>query len=201
MSKNPKAERFTFKKWFNDFLSKLLPVVTGIAITFTLQGIVNRSHDRKSVRSAMELVRTELKSNLKDITHLNDYLEQEQISAKFLDDHKNDLGSCPSDIVRYHQGMVNADVSVALSHDALELLKNSSLFQKIGDNALSMKIISAYDNCDVLVTNANRHFTSREAQPLEALPSWLLAHKATGYTDVSDIESALEAIDAFLEKR
>ena len=70
------AERLTFKGWLRDFVNKLLPVVTGIAITFTLQGIVNRSHERKSVRSAMELVRTELNSNLQDIYHLNDFLQQ-----------------------------------------------------------------------------------------------------------------------------
>ena len=65
------AARQTFKDWFRDFLNKLLPVVTGIAITFTLQGIVNRSHERKSVRSAMELVRTELRSNLADINSIS----------------------------------------------------------------------------------------------------------------------------------
>lgn len=149
----------------------------------------------------MELERTELASNLEDIGYLNDYMEQEQLSARYLVDHAGDLGSCPEDIVRYHQSMVNADVTVALSHDALELLKNSSLFQKVGDIALSMKIISAYDNCDALVSNANRHFTSRETQPIESLPAWLIDHKATDYTDVSDIEAALEAIDTFLKKR
>ena len=114
------AERFTFKGWFRDFLSKLLPVVIGIAITFTLHGIVNRSHERKSVQSAMELVRTELTANLKDIEHLTDYMKQEQISAKYLSDHKDDLKSCPKDIVNYHLGQVHADVSIVLSHNAFE---------------------------------------------------------------------------------
>ena len=94
------AARQTFKDWFRDFLNKLLPVVTGIAITFTLQGIVNRSHERKSVRSAMELVRTELQSNLDDINHLNDFLKQEVISAQYLSDHQTDLAACPADIVK-----------------------------------------------------------------------------------------------------
>ena len=190
------AERFTFKSWFRDFLSKLLPVVIGIAITFTLQGIVNRSHERKSVRSAMELVRTELTSNMKDIEHLTDYMKQELISAKYLSDHKNDLKSCPKDIVNYHLGQVHADVSVVLSHNALELLKISSLFPKVDNNQLSMKIIRAYDACALLEADVNRHYANRGAQAGEPTP-WLHTHNMAEYT--SDIVVAMEAIDAFLQ--
>ena len=188
------AERLTFKGWLRDFVNKLLPVVTGIAITFTLQGIVNRSHERKSVRSAMELVRTELKSNLHDIDHLTDFLQQEVISAKYLSDHQHDLASCPADIVKYHKGQVNAYVSLALSQNALELLKMSSLFPKVGDNELSMAIIRAYDACELLQTDINRHYSKSG----ERVP-WLRLNDIEDYT--MDIQTAIEAINTFLLKR
>ena len=151
------AARQTFKDWFRDFLNKLLPVVTGIAITFTLQGIVNRSHERKSVRSAMELVRTELQSNLDDINHLNDFLKQEVISAQYLSDHQ------------------------------------SSLFPKVGDNDLSMEIIRAYDACELLQTDINRHY-SRSG---DRVP-WLQLNDLKEYT--LDIQAAIDAIGTFLMK-
>ena len=188
------AERLTFKGWLRDFVNKLLPVVTGIAITFTLQGIVNRSHERKSVRSAMELVRTELKSNLHDIDHLTDFLQQEVISAKYLSDHQHDLAACPADIVKYHQGQVNAYVSLVLSQNALELLKMSSLFPKVGDNDLSMEIIRAYDACELLQTDINRHFSKSG----DRVP-WLLLNDMQDYT--LDLQTAIQAIDTFLKKR
>ena len=188
------AERLTFNNWFKEFLNKLLPVVTGIAITFTLQGIVNRSHERKSVQSAMELVRTELNSNLHDIDHLNDFLKQEVISAKYLSDHQHDLASCPADIVKYHKGQVNAYVSLALSQNALELLKMSSLFPKVGDNELSMAIIRAYDACELLQTDINRHYSKSG----ERVP-WLRLNDIEDYT--MDIQTAIEAINTFLLKR
>lgn len=187
------AARQTFKDWFRDFLNKLLPVVTGIAITFTLQGIVNRSHERKSVRSAMELVRTELRSNLADINHLNDFLKQEVISAQYLSDHQDDLAACPADIVKYHKGQVNAYVSLALSQNALELLKMSSLFPKVGDNDLSMEIIRAYDVCELLQTDINRHY-SRSG---DRVP-WLQLNDLKDYT--LDIQVAIDAIGTFLMK-
>ena len=188
------AERLTFKGWLRDFVNKLLPVVTGIAITFTLQGIVNRSHERKSVRSAMELVRTELNSNLQDISHLNDFLRQEVVSAKYLSDHQHDLSSCPADIVKYHKGQVNAYVSLALSQNALELLKMSSLFPKVGDNDLSMEIIRAYDACELLQTDINRHYSKSG----DRVP-WLLLNDMEEYT--LDLKTAIQAIDTFLMKR
>ena len=188
------AERLTVKAWIIDFLNRLLPVVTGIAITFTVQGIVNRAHDRKSVKSAMELVRTELKSNLDDIDHLTDFMKQEVISAQYLSDHQHDLDSCPADIVKYHKGQVNAYVSLALSQNALELLKMSSLFPKVGDNDLSMEIIRAYDACELLQTDINRHYSKTG----DRVP-WLQLNDLREYT--VDVQTAIEAIDTFLMKR
>ena len=187
-------QRLTFKEWSFDFFCRVLPVVVGIAITFTLQGIVNRAHDRKAVRSAMELVRTELTANLQDIAQLTDYMKQEQISAKYLADHKDDLESCPKDIVNFHLGQVNADVSLVLSQNALELLKMSSLFPKVENNPLSMEIIRAYDACTLLESDVNRHYANRKG----GSTPWLFNHNMAEYT--SDIEQALGAIDLFLGK-
>jgi hypothetical protein len=194
-------ERRSFKEVLLDFLTRLLPVVTGIAITFTVQGLINRAHDHKSVLSALELVRTELKTNLDDIEHLGDFLDELHTSAKYLVDHKDNLKACPAEIVRYHQGIVNAYVRLALSHDALELLKMSSLFQKIGDNSLSMKIIGAYDSCELMVADIRRFFETRDAQ--DGDPSaWLLDNNPQIIKETKvDLETAIEAIDAFLAKQ
>lgn len=193
-------QRRTFKELFLDFLSRLLPVVVGIAITFTVQAFMNRAHDRKAVRSAMELVRTELNSNLDDIAILDDFLRQEKISAQYLVDHRENLAKCPKDSVYFHSGFVHADVSVALSQNALELLKMSTLFPKIGDNALAMKIIRAYDTCELVVANINRHISARDRQADAAL--WLTNQgDPSQYTDATDIRDALAAVDAFLCKR
>ena len=182
------------KPALESFFSELLAVILGIVITFAVQGMIDRAQDRKNVRSALEL-----SSHLEDISHLKDYLDQQRLSAKYLEENRDNLDACPEDIVRYHQGMVNADVSVALSHDALELLKNSSLFQKVGDNVLSLKVISAYDTCDQIVTDMYHSFTSRNAQSGDP-SSWLLEHNPADFINTLDIELAIEAIDEYLKK-
>ena len=188
------------------FFSNMLAVILGIVITFTVQGMIDRAGDRREVRKALELVRTELVSNREDIRDLREYLAQERVSAQYLEDHAEylekleRLDSATVDSVTFHQSFVYADVSVALPHDALELLKMSSLFQKIGDNALSMKIIRAYDCCQLLVDNMNRYISKRDAQPAEETARWILEHETSQYTDATDIDKAVTAINKFLRE-
>ena len=191
---------------WKSFFSELVAVILGIVITFAGQGMIDRAHDRKEVRSALQLVRTELISNRQDISYLRDYLNQAQQSAQYLVDnpellkHIDRLDSATLKTVTDHQGMVLAEVSVSLPHDALELLKTSSIFQKIGDNALSLKIIRAYDCCQVMVESIDRHFIAKTTQSDDDLPKWLLAHSPLPYTDPADIDKAITAINVFLRQ-
>ena len=191
---------------WKSFFSELVAVILGIVITFAGQGMIDRAHSRKEARSALQLVRTELISNRQDIADLRETLNQVQQSAQYLNDNpellKNvhRLDSATLNTVTYHQGMVYAEVSVTLPHDALELLKTSSIFQKIGDNTLSMKIIRAYDSCQVMVESIDRHFIAKTTQTDEDLPKWLLIHSPLPYVDPADIDTAITAINVFLRQ-
>ena len=188
------------KELILNFFSNLLAVILGIVITFAVQGVINYGQDRKDVRSALELVRSELATNLEDIVDLDEYFDDTQASARYLVAHEKDLAKCPEDSVLLHTGIVYADVSVALSHDALELLKMSTLFPKIGDNNLSMKIIRAYDACDLTVSNVARYLTRRDNHRAE-VARWLIDQPIPEeYMDTGDIQDAIDAIDTFLRK-
>ena len=58
---------------WKSFFSELVAVILGIVITFAGQGMIDRAHNRKEVRSALQLVRTELISNRQDIADLREY--------------------------------------------------------------------------------------------------------------------------------
>lgn len=198
------------KESVQSFFSELLAVVLGIVITFAVQGMIDRAHDRKEVRKALELVRTELISNREEVALLREYLEDEMESARFLDENadlvKNldKVDSLTAATVKYHLGIIDADVFIAFPHDALELLKMSSLFQKIGDNALSMKIIRAYDCCSSMATSIENHFDARASQPAESVPGWIIVHDPRQYPEyakVSDIDKAITAINVFLRRK
>ena len=212
------------------FISNVLAVILGIVITFAVQGMIDNHHDKKEVASALELVRTELSTNIDDIQVMSGYLQQEKRSARYLLDNRNSLGDCPRDSVEFHSSMLFADAAITVSYDALELLKSSSLFQKIGDNTVAMAIIRAYDTCGAIVTNMNRHIENRTAllessiNPQSAslyasegaidigkfiqtaYGSYAVGRIAnqpdvTEFNDVSDVEDALEAIEKYIHKR
>ena len=195
------------KESVESFFSELLAVILGIVITFAVQGMIDRAHDRNEVRKALELVRTELISNREDVAVLKEYLDLEMESAQFLDENAvllkklDRLDSLTAATVKYHLGIVGADVYVVFPHDALELLKMSSLFQKIGDNALSMKIIRAYDCCSSMTTSVENHVKARDAQPADKVAGWILIHDPRIYSDDTDLNKAITAINVFLRKK
>ena len=114
-----------------------------------------------------------------------------------------------------------------MTQDALELLKMSSLFQKIGDNETSMKIIRAYDSCENAVSNLKNHIATRDEMIDRSINEsnvrriaakgnidikeyiktgygqyviqWMSSQVGPEYyADVSDLEAAISAIDGFL---
>ena len=150
------------KEFFINFNISFWSIFLGMICTFVGQGMIDRAADRDEVRSALELVRSELASNVEDINTMAEYLEQEQRSANYFLENRAILDKCPKDSVNYHSGMLFADASITLPHNALELLKMSSLFQKLGDDQLSMDIIRAYDSCEYSVANYNKYISDRD---------------------------------------
>ena len=215
------------KASLSGFLSNMLSVILGIFITFGIQGIIDRSREKNNTRSSLELVRSELSTNIDDISIIVDYLKQERKSAEYMLSHRDSLDKCPVDSINFHSSMIFADVSFSLCHDALELLKMSSVFQNIESNGLSMKIIRAYDTCNSIVYNLNRHISSRDSRFENSIDKetagiyalngnidikdfiktdyglysiqWLTAQADPElFTDVFDIQDAIDAIDAYL---
>ena len=175
--------------------------------------------------SALDLVRTELLANIDDINVMSDYLRQEKKAADFFLDNRFSLKKCPEDSISYNGNLLFADAAISVSSDALELLKSSSLFQKIGDKDLSMKIIRAYDTCGAIASSMNRHLEDRNNRFDKAINNETAKQLITGsninirkfisspygaysvqwvanqpdpsqYVDVSDINAAIEAINS-----
>ena len=210
-----------------NFFSSLISIILGVVVTFMIQGKIDRLADKKDVCSALELVRSELSTNMEDFAQMTDYLRDERAAAQYFLDHRYDLWKCPKDSIDYHTGILFADAYITTSQDALQLLKMSSLFQKIGNNDLSMKIIRAYDTCENLTDNMNRHISTRDARFENSVTDKTVKKYAEmGYievkdylktdygvyvirklatqtdpattADVSDLQAAVDAIDNYL---
>lgn len=130
---------------WTSFISNIIAVILGIFITFGIQGLVDRRQERNDVKSALGLVKQELLQNKSDLEELISILESERDAAHYLREHNDRLGDCTPDSLKSMTTTITTEMISTSTDDALELLKNSSLFQKIGDNNLALSIIQAYD--------------------------------------------------------
>jgi hypothetical protein len=179
----------------------------------------------------LELVRAELTENKDDIVTMLEIVDQERKSAQYFLDKRTVIDRCPEDSIAFHGANIFAEVSISLRQDALELLKSSSLFQKIADNNTSMKIIRAYASCMSAASALNNYETDKD-QKLEniltdqyirktadtgklgidvrksiksnyglLLTRWMAQPLSESVYDMSDVDGAIKAIDSYLGKR
>ena len=202
---NEPKEKLPGWELFINFLGNVIAIILGVVITFMIQDKIDRADELKEVRSALEMVRTELVTNRQDIVVMDGFLSKEKKAAAYYLENMDNLKKCPADSLAEYGGILLADVIITLPHNALELLKMSSLFQKIGDNPLSMKIIRAYDSCDNTAANVTRHIAARDARYKGRIDADYVRPLATRntdlLTDVTDLDTAIEAIDEYLKKR
>lgn len=139
------------------FFSNILAVILGIAITFYIQGIIDKKTTKDNIESALSLVRDELSSCRNDLSSSADFMDAERVAARYLQEHSKDLKSCPKDSVAIYGSTYISHMILTLPNDALELLHASSIFSSMNNNELSLLIIRAYDQCKALLQIFNMH--------------------------------------------
>jgi hypothetical protein len=216
----------SLKEFAINFNISFWSIFLGMICTFVGQGMIDRKANRQEVHSALELVRNELAANLEDINTFVDYLNDERKAVDYFLVNRTKLDKCPVDSVNYHSSMLFADAYITLSNDALELLKVSSLFQKIGNNQLSMDIIRAYDSCEYAVVNFNKFISDRDEQFKKTINEksvslfastgnidikkfikttyglytirWMSTQASPDTSYINDLEKAIKSIDGYL---
>lgn len=132
------------------FVANIIAVILGIIITFSIQGLIDRKDEKENINSALQLVMDELKDCRSYLQTCSDVMDLESKAAAYILNHSDNLHACPPDSVSTYGITVISEMVLTMPSDALELLKTSSLFQAIGDNILSLKILRAYDQCQAL---------------------------------------------------
>ncbi|MCQ2174425.1 MAG: hypothetical protein MJY61_04755 [Bacteroidales bacterium] len=131
------------RDWFG-YLMNFVAVCLGIAITFAGQGLINRKSEKNEVKSSLMLVRNELQDNLSYIEFSDSVLTRFSEAARFLIRYEGRYSQAPEDSMAVYCNVPLTAFEISHSEDALELLKNSSLFTKIKDLDLSLEIIHTY---------------------------------------------------------
>lgn len=139
-----KVKHFISEYKLGDFFRNLIAVVLGIIITFIGSDMLAEHNTKKEVKRALQLVKNELIKNRETMMDAQNTLKYEKRAARFLLKNKNHLSSIPKDSFDLYCHVPFFWSTVHYTSDALELLKNSSLFQKISDEQLSLQLIKTY---------------------------------------------------------
>lgn len=142
---------------WNSFFTNILAVVLGIFITFWIQGIIDRKHEKKEVLSALELVKEELINNTDNLKDVINIINSEKSAAQSLQGYIGNIDQCSVDSLVVWNAYLGNEYFFTVTNDALELLKSSSLFQKINDKGLALGIIKAYDYLEADSKAFNTH--------------------------------------------
>ena len=142
---------------WNSFISNLIAVVLGIFITFGIQGIIDSREEKANVLSALELVKEELVTNRDNLNEVIGLMGAEKKAAEFILANKGGLARCDADTLLANHTVLCSEFFMTVTEDALELMKSSSLFQKMNDNSLALSIIKAYDFLDANSQSFNTH--------------------------------------------
>lgn len=188
---------------WSSFLSNILSVVLGIFITFWIQGMIDRKAERADVRSALELVKEELLENKSSLEDAIGIIAMEREAAESL---RGSEGL--TDTMNTRNTVLYSEYFFTVTDDALELLKSSSLFQKMNDNALALSIIKAYDYLSVNSQAFNTHekyktdlFKDRPKDSDFILKSVIeMSDDAFLRAGIPEIDGTIDCIDRRLKK-
>ncbi len=140
------------QNWEN-FIMEFLSVFLGIVITFAGTDWIEERNEQKNVHEALMLVSAELKDNVEIMREVQEHIDVESRAAKYLMQYYGNFEACERDSMRVYCNVPLELSPARVSDEALELLKNSALFQKIKDKDLALNIVRAYRSLSALCEN------------------------------------------------
>lgn len=129
---------------FGDFFRNFIAVMLGIIITFAGSDWITERNIQKELEKSLQLVKSELLLNKETIQEMGNRVAWEQKAARYLFKYKNKRNEISQDSVNQYLPFLFQWSKFTFTNDAIEMLKTSSLIQKIRNKELALQIIKAY---------------------------------------------------------
>lgn len=129
---------------FGDFFRNFIAVMLGIIITFAGSDWITERNTQKELEKSLQLVKSELLLNKETIQEMGNRVAWEQKAARYLFKYKNKRNEISQDSVNQYLPFLFQWSRFTFTNDAIEMLKTSSLIQKIRNKELALQIIKAY---------------------------------------------------------
>lgn len=149
----------TVKKWKpGDYVRQTSIVVIGVLITFVGSELVTRCSEQKDIKSTMLLIRDELRNNKDKFKGaISEFNNDERIST-LLVEHDMKFRTIPEDSLRQFGFVLGHFRIFSYRRNAMDLLKNSMLMQKISDKEFLLSLIEVYETLEGFKTLITEYY-------------------------------------------
>lgn len=139
----------TVKTWrIGDYIRQFSIVAAGIIVTFVGSSLITEYNQQKEVASVMQLVKSELEQNRQSVERLESCVFKDQQMSRYMIDSDFNVYSIDQDTLRKYVWFVSSLTSLDYTSDALEVLKNSSLMQQVGDKKMLLDLLTTYQTLE-----------------------------------------------------
>lgn len=127
-----------------DFFRNFLAIVLGVVVTFVGSDMISEHNSQKELAKAMQLVKSELLLNRQEVSKMQERMLFERKSCYYLMEYRGRMKEASRDSLNKYASAPFQNAYFTFVNDAMEMLKTSSLIQKIEDKELALQIIKSY---------------------------------------------------------
>lgn len=140
-----KSLKTSIKRWrIGDYLRQFSIVVAGIMVTFIGGNLISNCATQKEIKSNMGLIINELEQNREKLYVIKEKYIADRIMANYLIDSSFLIEKFNVDTLKKYNRFISNLSNFYYSDDAFDVLKNSSLMQKIDDKTLLLSLTETY---------------------------------------------------------
>jgi len=147
--------------WAANFLSNVLGVIVGIALTFGITALVQRCSDQKQITEMLLLVENEIRSNRDWLEKRADFYQKDKEAYQFFLSTAL-LDSIPEDTIVKHLTQANYHSDTYMGTERWNVFQNSGMMQKLHNPELISRLAEFYFTLAKIKDMWNEYSTKRQ---------------------------------------
>lgn len=157
-------KKWNFKLWrIGDYLRQFSIVTAGVMVTFAGSNMISNCATQKEIKSSMQLIIDELEKNRESLRFIKEKYESDRIMSSYLIDSSFVISKFPIDTLKKYNRLVSNISAFFYSEDALEVLKNSNLMQKVEDKSVLLSIIESYKSLNEMQQSVKEYYNMKSS--------------------------------------
>jgi hypothetical protein len=177
---------FFTRQWMSGFLSNVLGVIVGIALTFGISYLIQRHNEKKTIHILMDLLKKEITDNRDELVKMDeDFRQTKEAYGIFLSSRWKTI---PEDSIGLYLNRTQNITSYKLRYTAWNVFQNSDVIGGFDDKELIVELSEWYSSIEEALKwwemfssekMATATFRANNAPDIPAYVDLLLKNKPT----------------------